>query len=388
MHNGFLNRCAQNYICCLGEIILKKAKLLLAFILISIVFIVIGEFYGMYLNNAEYEFPSMMMHFQEGESAHSKIQIADKYAKKNNVKLFMVNGTIKNSALYIKTVYTSNDVKSFLETNAKMKSGLNKSIFWGKTKIIYEPLLEYENTNLYADVFVIGGDRNVAGFMDDFAQFADNPSHGEPIGDKTIYVNIFWSVVFSIILLMTIFEIVLLKRQVSVQMIMGERLNQVVLKHMGKDFAAYIVIMLLSICMLQPFTNVLYDFKYTVILFFAFVIINSLLYLSFYFMDIRKNTISKTKMKSTLRICYVYKFVSVLGCIIALVLCFQSVWQWIGYEKYNDFLSSFKSYDMLEINTPFDITDTSDDNADKTISSEVYFNALKIIKYKLMQIWI
>lgn len=357
---------------------MKKAKLMLAFILFSILLIIIGECYSMYLYNAEYDFPSMILHFQENESALPKIKIADKLAKENNVEIFMVNRTIENSSLSTKTVYTSEDVRKHLETKAKMKTGLNKSILFSKTKFEYKPLLEYESTNKYAYVFILGNHNDISRFMESFSQYADNPSLGSNFGYKIVYINMFWIIAFSVILLMTIFEIVLLKRNVSVQMIMGEDLNHLVFKHIGIDFVSYLAIMSLSIIVLQPFTNVLFEFKNTIMLFSIFIVINSLLYFTFYFMDIRKNIASKTKSKFTLKVCYVYKFLSVLGCVFVLILCFKVVSKWISYKNYGDFISTVKSYEMLVINTPFEITNESEDDMDacKVLSSDTYLDAL------------
>lgn len=340
----------------IGVVILKKTKYLLALILMPTILMLIGELYSVYIMTSQYSFSSINIIFPEQETANEKIELVQTIASQNNLQIFLVNEKVHDDTLTNKTIYASESIKTVLVDKFKLSEGLKKSVFFGNTEIKYQQVNEFQSINNTTDVFLVGEDADINNFTNDFKENFLTFSPGGLSNNNRIYLYVLWSIIFIVLILLTFFEIALSKKENCVKFVFGESVKYIIIKNIAIDFFVFFFIFVGSILVISLFSNSLYFLDVSSSMFILFVILNSLAFLTYSVIDIKKSLSSKKTGRITLKICYIYKFGTVMLCVGILVFCFSSIKTLLNYNNHQDFFKNLNSYDMLIMCPKIDTT--------------------------------
>lgn len=236
---------------------MKKIKYIISLILFIIVFGFIGEIYVWYIDSFETSYTNVTMYLQKDTTQEQMIQDIYHAAEKENVEVFTIDQEIENIFSTKRIIYGTDGVEPYLSDISKIEPGNFQSIFLGNVQIEFKSLKEIEDisqTELYQ---VIGSKDNIIEFKKELVnQYAGRfPQDGSGSNENLFIVIAIWSVSLLFILLMTLYEVALMKKEVMIRIICGESLINVINKNIWLDLAVYVIMLTIIPLALNSFTT-------------------------------------------------------------------------------------------------------------------------------------
>jgi len=230
-------------------IYLKKAKYITSAILFCIVFVFIGEFYVWHLEFFDSEFDYTTFYLQRDTTQAEMINDIIIAAKDNGVGVFTIDRKIENIFSATLNIYCTDGVAEYLNKKSNLISGSYKSIFLGNVDVNILPFFEIPDISTQTVYSLIGDyDAQVVFKQTLVDKYAGKfPQRGNSSNDTPLMIFGVWFIVLSLFLLMTLYDVALLKKEVIVRMISGEHLSHFVARNVLKDIIAYIVLFVFSI---------------------------------------------------------------------------------------------------------------------------------------------
>lgn len=332
---------------------MKKIKYITSAILICITFILIGEFFVWHLSSFYSAFPSTTLYLQEGQAAQELITDVEDAANTADIDAFAVSTKINNSFSATINIYGTKNVKEYLVDYENILQGSFRSLVLGNIDVNYYTLDQLPEENIPEVYFLIGQHENNILFkqalIDKYAgNFPDQVNTSEK--DFVMIIGI-WAIVFTLLLLISIYDIALTKREVIVRIVSGEPLLSFIIINIGKDFLFFSIIFSVLLFLLNAFTVVTYHLMVTVISFFIFLVINSFLYLGLLKTDFRKDVSSKQSAKSVLKLSYIYKCVAIVIAIFIMSGNVSLIIDGIDYYRQKTFFQTYNDYNYINIST-------------------------------------
>ena len=331
---------------------MKKTKFLVAILLFFISFILIGEFYVWHLYTFPSEFPSTTLYLQEGQTQKELLRDVTSAAAETGVDVFVVD-TEMNSAVSVTIhIYGSENVIQKL-VRYKIETGSYKSLFLGTINIEIEKFDEMPSDFIPNRFFLTGSyTDNVAFKQLLINKYAGNfPKQIENTNQNIFMICGLWLVVFTLLLLISLYDLALIKREGIVRMVSGEPLSTFVLTNILRDSCVFSIIFFLLLFLTSIFTKPTFFFNITLAAFIIFIAINVLLNLKLLRVDFRKDVCSKQSAKGILKISYFYKCAAIILTIFVVNGNIQLIGQGAAYFLQKDFFEQHKDYYYLNVST-------------------------------------
>ena len=169
-----------------------------------------------------------------------------------------------------------------------------------------------------------------------------------------------WLVVFTLLLLISLYDFALIKREGIVRMVSGEPLSIFVLTNILRDSCVFSIIFFLLLFLTSIFTKPTFFFNITLAAFIIFIAINVLLNLKLLRVDFRKDVCSKQSAKGILKISYFYKCAAIILTIFVVNGNIQLIRQGATYFLQKDFFEQHKDYYYLNVSTNSENSPDSD----------------------------
>ena len=189
----------------------------------------------------------------------------------------------------------------FVNLQAKgILEGKHNSLFMGETQVRYEDFSNIKTIEKFKDSYYIGDQSQLEAMRLFKASLVDKYSGGLPklfSSDKETWLNLFsvWFIIFGLILLLTIYEIISLKKEIMVRITLGEDVRAV----FGKNALADIAI-LASALLSVPFllsslsnSNVLFKIQTLAPAFMVFMIANTLINAAILRINFKKDIVTR-----------------------------------------------------------------------------------------------
>lgn len=340
---------------------MKKTKFLVAILLFFISFILIGEFYVWHLYTFPSEFPSTTLYLQEGQTQKELLRDVTSAAAETGVDVFVVD-TEMNSAVSVTIhIYGSENVIQKL-VRCKIETGSYKSLFLGTINIEIEKFDEMPSDFIPNRFFLTGSyTDNVAFKQLLINKYAGNfPKQIENTNQNIFMICGLWLVVFTLLLLISLYDLALIKREGIVRMVSGEPLSIFVLTNILRDSCVFSIIFFLLLFLTSIFTKPTFFFNITLAAFIIFIAINVLLNLKLLRVDFRKDVCSKQSAKGILKISYFYKCAAIILTIFVVNGNIQLIRQGATYFLQKDFFEQHKDYYYLNVSTNSENSPDSD----------------------------
>jgi putative ABC transport system permease protein len=318
-------------------------------ILFAIVFGFIGEIYVWHVDSFESTYTDVTFYLQKETSQEQMIQDIYHAADKNNVEVFTVGHEIKNIFSTSRIIYGTEGVKSHLNTHSEIKPGTFQSIFLGNVKVEFKSLAEIEDISQIELYQVIGEKDDIIEFKRTLVnQYAGRfPKEGTNSHENLFIVIAVWSVSLIFLLLMTLYEVALMKKEVMVRIICGESVAQIIIRNILADFVVFVAIITVIALTLSSLTTTTYFMNVTIIAIIIFLILNSIIYIFLYLTDYKKDMSSKESSKGVLKLSYVYKVMSIVLVIAAMSSCIELIYQGVSFYNQKSFFEEHKEYSYI-----------------------------------------
>lgn len=373
---------------------MKKTKVLVSFFIIFFGFLFIGESYQFYLNGFERNFSHTTMYLQDYIEEDEMVKDILDTAKKNNVEIFTLYTDIKSSLLQEIIIYGTSGVKSDLNKNYDIHENRYNSLLTGTTEIKFKELKNIENIKNQNDFYLIGDINDAKNFkLELINKYAGNvPKAVEGAYPfKEIYAT--WLLAGILILLLSVYDVIFQKKENSIKISLGESINIIVIKNIVIDILSYLGISILSILLLYKSTNVFFKIDITIKFGMAFLIINSLLYISLYFNNLKDMLIGVKISKKVLTMTYVLKFITILITTIILSGNIAVIFEGYKFYKQRSFFEEYKEYSYVNLTYKMKLNSNGkiEDNINKSmrVQEKFYnkfyddFNAIDLVNISL-----
>lgn len=313
--------------------------------LIFVVLVLIGEIYTWYVISFYSRFPSTTLYLQEGQQKQDMLEDVKAAAAETGIEVFIADTKTDNSFSFIIEVYGTDHAKEKLKEKM-IRPGVFQSIILGNLTVNYASLDQVPEDVTPTYFYLLGTyEENVLFKQQLVDKYAGNfPQEIRGVDEDRLEIIGLWAIIYTFLLLLSMYEVAMLRKEGVVRMISGEPLTAFVWSNMKKDAVAFTSILLILLCITGLFAEIKYHIGITIILFLVFIGLNALLHLQMLKIDFRRDVSSNQSAKKVLKISYVYKFVVMLIAILMLNGTLGLIKSGTDCYRQGDFFQSYRGY--------------------------------------------
>lgn len=293
---------------------MKKVKFAVCVFLLLFCLALGGELYQMYLDDftdGAYYFSSVRMNYDTDSDIQKKKEKITALSEKNNCTVFCAEKNVLGASsseitVYIPDAATEAEVKKQLS----IAPGEYKSLFSGVTTVYFKDFYEAPDDMYF---YFFGAEESVWNIKKEYSlSFNSGPVKRESPQSIPLLLPLAWAAFGIILLFLTWFDIQFQKKENFVLVSLGKPVAHLIMKNAFKDAAFLFGAVAALALVLSPFTYIAYRINISLLVFAAFVLLNSLVYLTMLRYDM-KMALSKSNFSTAvLSDCYVLKAISLI----------------------------------------------------------------------------
>ena len=374
---------------------IKIIKYIISTLLILTGFAFNGELFTLYTDNFQDSFYQASFAFDgidERKSIDEKTIVEDfvNAGKKYNIDFFMIKSLIKSSYEKEITIFGNKNVFGILDSKG-ISQGEFSSLFTGKTIIRYRSFDEIDNIKQYDMCYITGGKARIEDMRKFKAELIDDYGGGFPVlygSDKNLYLSLFsvWSIIIVIMMMMSLYEIMVTKRERAIRYILGEDMSYMAIKNMLLDSLIYIILMIVIPYILQEISNVKFKYVQIIAVFCVFIFINALIQLMNLYINTKKYLNIKYDSGKLLQFAYVVKSATTVLMIVVLSMNMIFIVDDINLYRQKDFFEENSHFDYCKSSyrpgTENSHPGISSEHVNKEFYSRFYENSMQFADLK------
>jgi hypothetical protein len=318
-----------------------------------------GELFILYLDGFQESYYQSGFDFVNREADIEEEEVIQDFlnaGKAYDVDFFFLDSKIISAYAKEITIFGTPNALKTLQAKGILE-GKHNSLFMGETQVRYEDFSNIKTIEKFKDSYYIGDQSQLEAMRLFKASLVDKYSGGLPklfSSDKETWLNLFsvWFIIFGLILLLTIYEIISLKKEIMVRITLGEDVRAV----FGKNALADIAI-LASALLSVPFllsslsnSNVLFKIQTLAPAFMVFMIANTLINAAILRINFKKDIVTRRSGGGLLAANYILKTMTTILTLIILSSNFAILAQGYLMHKQGDFFSAHKDYSYYKLN--------------------------------------
>jgi len=308
--------------------------------------LIIGESHAFYLDNFYTQYSNTTLYLQLNTTSKEMITDISNSSTRNKVEVFTFIRTQPNISLTEYNIYGTQGVENLVNQNSNIFKRNYKSLFLGSINFKFNNIDDVPNIKNQTEYYVIGSKDNIKQFkMDLIDKYAGNhPKEG--ISNKESVKNIIaiWILIISIILLFSFYDVISQKKENLIRMTMGEKIGNIIWKNILLDTFVFMLSFILILFILFKYTFVFFDFKISLMLFIISLILNGLLYLSLYFLNVKEVFSNSKNSKNLLSINYGIKLITTIITIFIISSNIGFIYQSYTFYKQQTFFEDHSDY--------------------------------------------
>lgn len=164
----------------------------------------------------------------------------------------------------------------------------------------------------------------------------------------------YWIFVLLSSMVLTLYDISLLRKEVLLRMISGQNLKFFVLRQTAKELAFYSICFLLSMLSFCVLSCPSYYLRNGAVLLLLIGIGNGLLYFLLLFTDYKKDMHIGTRARRILKISYVYKTIGVVVTLVVVAGCVRTIADTLPFYQQKEVFADLKEYSYYQMNVDAD----------------------------------
>ncbi|SMG07993.1 hypothetical protein [Paenibacillus aquistagni] len=297
---------------------MKKIKFVISFILILIGFFITGESYQLYLDNFETQNYSttLFLNGSPNNTEQKMVEDIKKAAEQNDVQVFTVVSDVKSMLLSERRIYGTVGTEKYIRDHFQIKGKSYPSILSGTKNIVFhslEQLVQNEDLTSITQYYLIGAKDAVFNFKDSLnGVYAGNfPQEGYDSSGKVTIFSI-WLLISFVLLFLSYYDVTLQKKESFIRISLGERTSVVMFKNIALDTIVYSLVFFGTFFTVRYYTSTFFHFDISFVVFMSMLFFNALLYLTFYFYNIKEAMADTKSSKKLLVMNYGLKIFSVM----------------------------------------------------------------------------
>lgn len=318
-----------------------------------------GELFILYLDGFQESYYQSGFDFVNREADIEEKEVIQDFlnaGKTYDVDFFFLDSKIISAYAKEITIFGTPNALKTLQAKGILE-GTHNSLFMGETQVRYEDFSNINTIEKFKDSYYIGDQSQLKAMRLFKASLVDKYSGGLPklfSSDQETWLNLFsvWFIIFGLILLLTIYEIISLKKEIMVRITLGEDVRT----FFGKNVLADIAI-LASAFLSVPFllsslsnSNVLFKIQALASAFIVFMIANTLINAAFFRINFKKDIVNRRSGGGLLAANYILKTMTAILTLIVLSGNFAILAQGYLMHKQGDFFSAHKDYSYYKLN--------------------------------------
>ena len=336
---------------------MRKIKIIVIYMLITIGFIFNGELSILYLDDFQKSYYQSGFDFVNREAAIEEEEVIEdflKAGKAHDVDFFFLDSRIISAYAKEITIFGTPNALKTLQAKGILE-GKHKSLFMGETIVKYEDFSNIKTMEKFKDCYYIGDQSQQEAMRLFKANLVGKYGGGLPklfSSDKATWLNLFsvWSIIFGLILLMTIYEIISLKKEIMVRITLGEDVRTVFGKNALGDIGILVSAFLSVPFLLSPLSNVYFKIQALALAFLVFMIVNTLINAAILRVNFKKDIAARRSGGGLLTANYILKTMTTMLTLIVLSSNFAILAQGYLMYKQGDFFSEHKNYSYYQLN--------------------------------------
>lgn len=368
---------------------MKIIKYNISFFIIFIGILIISESTIFYLDNFynKYYFTTFYL-LNDIEDEEMKNDIIQE-AEYNNIKVFTYNRSQRDIFNGEYEIYGTHGVQEYLKKNSNIIEKKYTSLFLGNIQFKFNDFNSISNIGDYNDYYLIGDEDNILQFKMNLIDKYGGVIPRKGYIDKEAYINtiLIWIMIVGLLLLLSIYDIFIQKKECIIKVIMGEKLSKIIFKNIIYDIVSMSASFIAVLIILSPYTNTKFNFNISITSFCILIIINSILYLNLYFYEIKELFGNGTNPRRFLFFNYLVKLISTIIAIFIISSNIMMISQCHSFYSQKEFFNQKKDFYYLKFTykTKKNIGTYSDNLINSiTVQKEFYeefneeFNALSL----------
>ena len=354
---------------------MKKTKFIISSFIIFFGFLFIGENYQFYINNFQENFYYTSIYIQDYTTEEEMKSDILKEAKAHNIEFFTVVNTIESTLLQKIDIYGTGEIEEELNTKYDIYEKDYPSLLTGETRVKFHDFKDLSTIENQSDYYCIGDETDIQNFKRALVnKYAGKiPKKGKDFNHQEVYGV--WILISIVILLLSMYDVAFQKKENSIKISLGESIGVIILKNVLLDIGVYTSIFIVSIMSLYKTTSVLFGINISMGAFIVFLLINSCMYFSLYFNDLRKMLTGAKVSKKLLATNYVLKFITIIMTTAILASNIAIIFEGYSFYKQKSFFEEHKDYEYVNLyyKAKLDSDGNVVDNLDETFFVEEDF---------------
>lgn len=329
---------------------IKYISIIFIFIIINLF---IGDMYIWNLDSFETEYISTTMYLHQGVTQEQMLQDIVKTAEKHACSVFVVDRNIENIHSESVHVYSMKEAERQLAKKSYLKQGEYKSMFLGNVKVRLEPFENVPDVQKIENYYLTGTMENAMAFKSELVDRYDGnfPKQGYRYTHSRRNIVIVWTMATIFLLILTMYETILLKKETAIRFIYGDSLKLIALKKIIQDILFSVGVYTVVIWGRKYWLNgnINYCFLISGLCLGVYCLVNSLIYLQIIFASYTSSFMKGNK--KILNVSYVYKTIVVVTLVLVMSTCSEMIFEGVSFWKQKDFFEQNKNYAYLSISS-------------------------------------
>lgn len=332
---------------------MKKMKYAIAAVLLMLGFIFTSEMFMNYLDNFEETYYGVAFSFET--TSKEKDEIIQDFldaSVKNQIDFFTVDDKINSDYQKTIKIYGTEGALDAL-SNHEIREKRYKSLFSGYMDVVFEDISKCKIIKRQEFFYFTGGNVDaMSGFRDDLAgeYGGEDPILYDSIKSTIHRIGTIWGIIYLIIILLTVYDITLQRKEYTLQVILGYDLRTVFMKNIFQDVIIFSGMYFLIPCLLNKWMNVYFLFHIFVMIFILFLLLNICANILIFKVNVQKNFSNADENQGILKINYVIKAVTLLLVSFALSVNVGLITEGIDYYRQLDFFKKHSEYEYYQLN--------------------------------------
>lgn len=361
---------------------MKSIKYIISFCILFVGILIIGESHIFRLNNFYTEFSHTTMYLQRDTTDEEMVKDTLDSAARNEVKVFTFISSPRSTFLTEFDIYGTSGVEAYINENSNIFEGSYTSLFLGNLRFTFHDIEDIPEMENIHDFYVIGSKEKVHQFkMDLINKYAGNhPKAGDASNASRDTILSIWLLMISVILLLSVYDVVLQKKENLIKISMGERISKIIWKNILLDSFVFIVLFTTILYILSKYTYVFFKFDLSLLLFSILLFSNALLYLNLYFYHLKEVFSNARGSIKLLSLNYSLKLLTAIITIFLISSNVALIFESYSLYKQKSFFEDHAVYDYTRLNyrlivsSDSSITEGGDDEVVQAIFYREFFD--------------
>jgi hypothetical protein len=338
----------------------KIVKYLLFSVLVIVGFLAVGERFVYHLAHFEGTYYGITFEYDLYGRAKTATLVRDKIElalAESGLDVFRVETRYLSDKKEVRTVYGTQGALSELRGRG-ISPKTYQSSFIGEIDIVFKEFSEIENIYESDMFYIVGTLEQVAAFKgisdaDALNYFGVKDIKTDLSGSESgVYATLafVWGIVFLLAILLTLYDVILSKKEMTVRLTLGENPYRVFLANALLDAAAYSAIFFGLSMILGMFSNVRYKFAVSCVMFAAMLIINTLINLLITRLNLKRDFSNAVGGQGTLTAAYIVKSISAVVLTLLLASNAAIIAECVDYIRQEKFFLQDQNHSYYTIN--------------------------------------